>query len=121
MTWTILLHEEFEGWLLEQAKRVRVAILAKAGVLGEYGPQLGRPLVDTVQGSRHKNMKELRIQVAGNPWRILFAFDPERQAILLVGGDKSGDKRWYEVHIPIADERFDAHLRSLENQSNPEG
>jgi hypothetical protein len=66
--------------------------------------------VDTVKGSRFTNMKELRVQVGGDPWRILFAFDPQRSAILLVGGNKRGDKRWYKTFIPIADERFERHL-----------
>jgi len=74
------------------------------------GPNLGRPHVDTVQGSAFSSMKELRVQVKGDPWRILFAFDPQRQAILLVGGDKAGDKRWYARFIPIADERYRRHL-----------
>jgi hypothetical protein len=86
--------------------------LAAIRVLRDRGPALGRPLVDTIEGSRHKNMKELRPGSTGrSEIRVLFAFDLERQAILLVGGDKSGDwSRWYDVNIPVADDRFDAHL-----------
>jgi hypothetical protein len=73
----------------------------------------GRPYVDTVEDSAFTNMKELRAQFRGDPWRILFAFDRTRTAILLVGGNKRGDKRWYKKHLPIADERFKQHLRRL--------
>ena len=86
---------------------------AHAGLLRERGPQLGRPYVDTVEASAFTNMKELRVQFRGDPWRILFAFDPNRAAILLVGGNKRGDKRWYKKHLPIADERFRRHLEQL--------
>lgn len=72
-------------------------------VLEEQGAALGRPYVDTTKGSTFTNMKELRVQHDGDPYRILFAFDPQRQAVLLIGGNKRGDKRWYEVNIPIAD------------------
>ncbi len=83
--------------------------------LGELGPALGRPLVDRVRGSRHQNMKELRPgSTGGSAVRILFAFDPERRAMLLVAGDKSGQWReWYRRNIPVADSRFDEHLESL--------
>jgi hypothetical protein len=71
---------------------------------------LGRPYVDTIKGSAFTNMKELRVQYDGNPYRILFAFDPQRQAVLLIGGNKRGDKRWYEKNIPIAERRFAEYL-----------
>lgn len=81
-------------------------------MLQEFGPQLGRPLVDTLKGSRHANMKELRFSAADGEWRVAFAFDRRRKAILLVAGDKSGgsEKRFYRNLIRKADERFDAHL-----------
>jgi hypothetical protein len=113
MLHNVELIEEFGIWILEQTEEVRREILAKASLLRQGGPQLGRPSVDTVKGSRFKNMKELRVPVGGEPWRVLFAFDPQRSAILLVGGNKGGDKRWYKTHIPIADERFARHLASL--------
>lgn len=77
-----------------------------------FGPQLGRPRVDTLKGSRHANMKELRFSAADGEWRVAFAFDVRRKAILLVGGDKSGHstKRFYRELIRKADDRFDAHL-----------
>lgn len=94
-------------------------VIAAIELLGEIGPQLGRPLVDTVVGSRHKNMKELRPGSAGrSELRVLFAFDPERQAILLVAGDKAGNwTKWYRTNIPIADDRFDAHVEKLKGKN----
>jgi hypothetical protein len=74
---------------------------------------MGRPYVDTIEASAFRNMKELRVQYKGKPWRILFAFDPNRNAVLLVGGTKVGKENWYDVHIPIADHRFAQYLSSL--------
>jgi len=113
MAWSVALDEDFAAWLRGLRESETVEILAHAKLLRERGPNLGRPYVDTVNGSRFSNMKELRVQIAGDPWRILFAFDPARSAILLVGGNKRGDNRWYEVHVRIADERFQRHLDRL--------
>lgn len=84
-------------------------------VLAAIGPSLGRPRVDTVEGSKHPNIKELRIQSQGKPIRIFFAFDPVRNAVLLVGGDKSGKKRFYKEMTPQADQIYDRHLEELED------
>ncbi len=116
MTWEILFHSEFEEWFDEQEESLREAIASALDVLEEEGPLLGRPYVDTIRESKLPNMKELRVQHQGRPWRILFAFDPKRQAILLVGGDKGGEKRWYKENIPIAERRFNEHLRTLEDE-----
>ncbi|MBS0186182.1 MAG: type II toxin-antitoxin system RelE/ParE family toxin [Proteobacteria bacterium] len=89
-------------------------ILAGTRLLRKYGPHLGRPHVDTLSGTSLKNLKELRIQYKGDPWRILFAFDPKRCAILLVGGNKGRDKKWYHTHIPLAEMRFKKHLKKME-------
>jgi hypothetical protein len=115
MTWEVRLHASFEVELLEYDPRVRVALAATAKLLADYGPQLGRPYVDTLKGSRHANMKELRFEAADGEWRAAFAFDPERRAIVLVAGDKSGgsQKRFYRQLIAKADLRFSAHLESL--------
>ena len=110
MEWTVLLDEEFEIWLESQEAGLGREVLAHAGLLKAHGPSLGRPRVDTVEGSKFQNMKELRIQYQGDPWRVLFAFDPERKAVLLVGGNKRGDNRWYKKNVPVADERFRRHL-----------
>jgi hypothetical protein len=93
-------------------------VIAAVELLGENGPQLGRPLVDAVVGSRHRNMKELRPGSSGrSELRILFAFDPQRRAIVLVAGDKAGNwKKWYLQNIPIADDRFDEHIVRLKGR-----
>lgn len=112
--WTV--DPEFvEEWLTSLDERSYEQVVAALELLAERGPQLGRPLVDTVMGSRHRNMKELRPGSSGrSELRVLFAFDPERRAILLVAGDKAGNwKKWYTKNIPVADERFDSHLERL--------
>ncbi len=120
MEWNVLFDEDFETWFDGLDEAVQDAILESVPLLRERGPQLGRPHVDTVKGSAFANMKELRLKVHGEPWRILFAFDPARAAILLVGGNKGGDKRWYKTNIPIADERLRWHLKRLGQQNgNP--
>ena len=108
------LEPEFDG-LHED---VQTEILALSLVLEEFGPQLGRPRVDTLNASRHANMKELRFSAAGGEWRVAFAFDPKRRAILLVAGDKSGvsEKRFYRELIRKADDRFDTHLARLRKE-----
>lgn len=85
-------------------------------VLMQAGPAATRPLVDTVAGSRFPNMKELRVQHRGEPYRVLFAFDPRRMAILLIGGNKTGDKRWYDKMIPRADRLYEEHLDALRKE-----
>lgn len=99
---------------------VRAEVLALSLVIQEFGPQLGRPRVDTLKGSRHPNMKELRFSAAGGEWRVAFAFDPRRRAILLVAGDKSGgsERRFYRELIRKADDRFDSHLVRIEGGRN---
>ena len=108
MEWNIEQTVSFKAWFVVQSEDVRVAILAHLMALAVEGPQLGRPDCDTLKGSRLSNLKELRVQVGGDPYRVLFAFDSERAAVLLVGGNKGGDKRWYTVNIPIAERLFEA-------------
>ncbi|HEX5597310.1 MAG TPA: type II toxin-antitoxin system RelE/ParE family toxin [Micromonosporaceae bacterium] len=119
--WTIILVDEVEDWFLELCKNDPDSgelVEAAINTLELEGPNLGRPLVDRIKGSTYHNMKELRPGSAGNTEiRILFAFDPVRQAILLVAGDKTGNwKGWYEQHIPIADKRYEEHLKELKGQ-----
>jgi hypothetical protein len=99
-------------------ENVRTEILALSLVLEEFGPQLGRPRVDTLKGSRHPNMKELRFSAARGEWRVAFAFDPNRRAILLVAGDKAGgsERRFYRELIRKADSRFEAHLARVRKE-----
>jgi hypothetical protein len=112
MPWTVAFADEYEPEFDELTQDVQNAILARVLLLEREGPSLGRPHADTLVGSRHANMKELRCNADGGVWRVAFAFDPDRQAILLVGGDKSGgsEKRFYKQLIARADERFDRHL-----------
>jgi hypothetical protein len=118
MAWDVIADEDFAAWLLDQSDKVQVGVASAVAVLAEFGPQLGRPRVDTVYGSDFDNMKELRLKVGRSPYRVLFAFDPIRRAILLVGGDKGRDQRWYEVNIPIADERFRRHLAKRKDEGD---
>lgn len=103
------------GWLAALDEDSREQVVAAIELLEERGPQLGRPIVDTLSSSRHRNLKELRPGSAGrSELRILFAFDPERSAIMLIAGDKAGSwKRWYKMNIPMADDLFDDHLSRL--------
>ncbi|HMF78394.1 MAG TPA: type II toxin-antitoxin system RelE/ParE family toxin [Bryobacteraceae bacterium] len=119
MAWTVEIAEEFEPEFDELQEDVRTEVLALSRLLQQFGPQLGRPRVDTLEGSSHANMKELRFSAADGEWRVAFAFDPKRKAILLVGGDKSGvsQKRFYRELIRKADDRFDAHLARLKQKA----
>jgi len=110
--WIVITHPAVDEWLATIDKDTLEQIAAGVRELQDKGPSLGRPLADTVKGSRHKNMKELRPGSSGrSEIRILFAFDTVRQAILLVAGDKSGRwQDWYKQAIPVADDRFDEHL-----------
>lgn len=118
MRWVVEVADEFAPEFAQLYEDVRTEILAVARLLQQFGPQLGRPRVDTLEGSRHANMKELRFAAAGGEWRVAFAFDPKREAILLVAGDKSGggQRRFYRELIRKADARFDAHLQRLKKE-----
>jgi hypothetical protein len=115
MEWQVEFHEQFDPEFDALSDSVQDELLAKAILLAEFGPELGRPHVDTLNGSTHRNMKELRFDAADGVWRVVFAFDPKRRAILLVAGDKAGvsQKRFYKKLIKKADERFNQHLKQL--------
>lgn len=112
---TVLFHAVFAVEFKALPRTARIDLAAAVKVLGERGPALGRPHVDTLNGSRHANMKELRFKSDGGVWRVAFAFDPKRNAIVLVAGDKSGvsEKRFYASLIATADTRYDDHLTDL--------
>ncbi len=112
MIWIIEIGDEFEPEFEDLHEDVRTEIFALTRLLQQFGPQVGRPRVDTLNDSRHANMKELRFSAADGEWRVAFAFDTKRKGILLVAGDKSGvsGKRFYREFIRKADNRFDAHL-----------
>lgn len=115
MAWQVEVADELEAEWAELPIPVQDEILALGKLLGEFGPRLGRPRVDTLNGSRYPNMKELRFDAAGGVWRVAFAFDPRRIALLLVAGDKSGvsERRFYRQLLERADERYRAHLARL--------
>lgn len=110
MPWQLIYVEEFTAWLDAQEEALQDEALARLELLKERGPLLGRPYADTVKDSNLSNLKELRFESARAPIRILYAFDPKQQGIILLGGNKQGDKRWYKTNIPIAEQRFSEHL-----------
>ena len=115
MPWSVIFHEEFDAEFQALDEALQDEVLAHAKLLQSYGPDLGRPTVDTLKGSKHANMKELRFSWNRQVWRMAFAFYPKRSAVLLVGGDKGGvdQKRFYKRLIATADRRFDEHIASL--------
>lgn len=123
MSWIVSIGQEFEPEFDVLDEDVQTEIYALSRLLQKFGPQLGRPRVDTLKNSRHANMKELRFSAADGEWRVAFAFDTERAAILLVAGDKSGqsEKRFYRELIRRADNRFDAHLSRLRTSKKTKG
>ena len=113
MVWDVAFVDEFDAEVDELDAATQDELYAAASLLEQRGPQLGRPYVDTLKGSRYLNMKELRFRASGGVWRVAFAFDPDRRAILLVAGDKAGvqETRFYKRLIATADARFDRHLQ----------
>jgi hypothetical protein len=110
VTWQVLTLPEFDAWFDSLDQVDRRALDAKVGALEQLGPLLGRPHADTVEGSKHSNMKELR---ARETVRAFYAFDPKRRAILLIGGDKKGDKQFYDRMIAKADDLYERYLESI--------
>jgi hypothetical protein len=121
--WPVATTDGFDEWFTDLSEDAQAEIIAKVELLKVLGPALGRPHADTLNGSKHANMKELRADTARQVLRIAFAFDPERTAILLVAGDKSGvsQKRFYKRLIAKADELFDAHLARLKAKQRGKG
>lgn len=118
MSWEVRFDEAFDAEFDALPEDAQDELLAHARLLEEFGPRLGRPRADTLKGSRHANMKELRFRASDGVWRVAFAFDPKQRAILLAAGDKSGgnERRFYKALIKKADERFEAHLARLKVQ-----
>jgi hypothetical protein len=113
MAWAVEASPQFEAWFAALTAAEQGSVRYSIRLLQHAGPTLARPHADRVKASRHANMKELRVQHAGRPYRLLFAFDPRRTAIVLLGGDKTGDGRWYARMVPLADDLYDAHLAAL--------
>lgn len=113
MTWDVEYTNEFEEWWNGLSEDEQVSLATSVHLLEERGPALGFPHCSGINGSKHSHMRELRTQHEGRPIRTLYAFDPRRSAILLIGGDETGDNRWYDAHIPIADRLYEEHLLQL--------
>jgi hypothetical protein len=113
MAWEVEFTDEFGEWWDGLTVEEQNSIADGVYVLQELGPSLTRPLADTVHGSEYPNMRELRIQHQGLPYRVLYAFDPRRVGVLLIGGDKTGNSRWYEEFVPKADAIYAQHLREI--------
>jgi hypothetical protein len=116
MAWEVEYSEEFNVWWDGLTGGEQEDVDAMVRVLEEKGPSLRRPLSGQIRGSKHANMKELVIQHAGKPYRVLYIFDPRRNAMLLLGGDKTGNERWYEENVPRADRIYDHHLEELQRE-----
>lgn len=115
MAWEVKIADDFEPELHAMGETIRNELLARAQLLAEFGPNLGRPSADTMKGSRYANMKELRFEAGGGVWRVAYAFDPRRKGILLVAGDKRGASRdrFYKALIRKADMRYEKHLKEI--------
>lgn len=122
VSWDVIFFRDFDPEYEELPEAVQNELLAQLKVVERFGPAAGRPRVDTLNDSKHANMKELRFDAADGIWRFAFAFDPKRRAAVLVGGDKSGvgEKRFYNRLIAKADKRFDAHLMDVEAEKKAE-
>lgn len=121
VAWEVEFTDEFEVWWHTLSVSEQGKVDARVTLVMEQGPNLGFPFSSQLKTSRHPEMRELRVQAGGDPLRILYAFDPRRAAILLLGGDKTGDDRWYETNVPRADRLFDVHLKEIERKRTENG
>jgi len=119
--WDVEYTDEFGEWWASLPEAEQISVAASVRLLEERGPHLGFPHSSGINGSKHTHMRELRTQHLGRPLRALYAFDPRRNAILLIGGDKTGDNRWYDLHIPQADRLYDEHLTQLRKEGQIDG
>ena len=116
MSWEVDVTNEFKQWWDDLTEGQQNAVTSKVELLTEYGPNLPHPHSSDIRGSRHGVMRELRAQNRGRPIRVFYAFDPRRSAILLIGGDKTGNDRFYEEFVPVADRLYDEHLDELRRE-----
>lgn len=116
MAWEVEYTNQFEDWWYTLDEQEQDSIDMVVGLLEEKGPSLPYPYSSAISTSRHPHMRELRVQHKGLPYRILYAFDPRRTAILLIGGNKTGNDRWYAAYVPIADRLYDEHLDELDEE-----
>ncbi|MGA2250413.1 type II toxin-antitoxin system RelE/ParE family toxin [Terracidiphilus sp.] len=113
MAWEVEFTDEFGKWWDELSVNEQNSVADGVYLVQEFGPALTRPHADTVRGSQYPNMRELRIQHQGRPYRVLYVFDPRRVGVLLIGGDKTGNNRWYEEFVPMVDGIYAQHLREI--------
>jgi hypothetical protein len=116
MAWEVEFTEEFEGWWGNLTEDEQVSVSALILVLQEKGPSLKRPYSGIIVSSKFMNMKELIVQHQGEPYRVLYIFDPRRHAILLLGGNKTGNDRWYEENVPKADKVYEVYLEEIKKE-----
>jgi len=121
MRWEVEYTDEFGTWWNSLSVSEQESLDASVRLLEERGPTLGFPHSSGINGSRHRHMRELRTQHDGRPLRTLYAYDPRRSAILLIGGDKTGDARWYDTHVPVADRLYYEHLAQLRKEGVLDG
>jgi hypothetical protein len=113
MAWEIEFSDEFGAWWDGLVTAEQESVRVKVELLADLGPALTRPHADTIHGSRVRNLRELRIQHEGRPYRVLYVFDPRRTGVLLIGGDKTGNAHWYEEFVPRAESIYEQHLREI--------
>lgn len=116
MKWEVEYTDEFGKWWETLTDEEQESLAASVALLEDRGPKLPFPYSSGINGSKHGHMRELRTQHEGRPYRTLYAFDPRRCAILLIGGDKTGDDQWYEANVPVADRLYDEHLKELRKE-----
>lgn len=114
--WEVEYTDEFEIWWETLTEGEQIDVAACVSLLEGHGPNLKYPYASGINGSGYTHMRELRVQHAGSPYRVLYAFDPRRTAILLIGGNKTGDDRWYEKYVPIADDLYTQHIAALKKE-----
>jgi hypothetical protein len=118
VAWDVEVTDEFKAWWNGLTEAERTSVDRSVLLLEERGPHLPFPYSSKVNGSRHSAMRELRVQHQGQPYRVLYIFDPRRVALLLMGGDKTGDDRWYEKNVSLADQIYDNYLAEMEEENN---
>jgi hypothetical protein len=121
VSWDVEYTDEFDGWWNSLSEGEQEDVDAYVAALMTFGVTLKFPYCSSVESSRHSHMRELRVQHAGRPYRVLYAFDPRRTAILLIGGDKTGNARWYEEFVPVADNLYDDHIETLRKEGLIDG
>ena len=121
MEWNVEFTEEFEAWWNDLDAEEQVRVNAGVILLQKSGPNLGHPYSTKIVTSRHAEMRELRVQYGGEPYRVLYAFDPRRSAILLLGGKKTGDDRWYQKFVRKGDRLYERHLAQIKKEGHNDG